>query len=307
MNHSLAVAGHVTPKGHLVSVITVCRNAGTTLEACLISVARQTYRYIEHIVIDGQSTDGTSAILERHRCSLATVVSEPDNGIYDAMNKGLDRAHGEFILFINADDRLVGPSVIADAMSQIALAPDLDVYYGALELLHDGQAIRHDPPPSDRALQEMVLGCLPHQATFARRSVFEKTGPFDLRWRRHADYDWWLKVLGDPTIRLSRINTMVTAYALGGASSDLERGQPEVFAIQNTAAVFRTPEWDRRRIEMYQQALLAMRIAEAKRTAHKDPRRQQHLANVVRSLLMRGLLGPAMQAIRAAKRRLTAG
>ncbi len=122
---------------------------------------------------------------------------------------------------------------------------------------------RHVPPPPERAAEEMVLGCLPHQATFARRAVFERTGPFDLRWRRHADYDWWLKVLADPAIRLRQIGTAVACFALGGASSDLAKGQPEVFAIQNASPLYRSPEWDRRRIEMLQKAWLAARIEAA--------------------------------------------
>ncbi|MBX9873513.1 MAG: glycosyltransferase, partial [Beijerinckiaceae bacterium] len=191
----------------VVSVITVCRNVAATIEACLASVASQTWRAIDHVVIDGASTDGTPAILDRHRAAIATLVSEPDRGIYDAMNKGLARATGDFVIFLNADDRFAGPAALADAMAEIARAPDFDIYYGGLEIRHGEHMLRHDPPPPGQALEEMVLGCLPHQSTLARRAVFDRTGPFDLRWRRHADYDWWLRVLGDPAIRLRRIDT----------------------------------------------------------------------------------------------------
>ena len=291
----------------LFSIVTIHYNDLDGLLRTADSIMGQTERKpFEWIVIDGGSTDGSVAYLESLGDQIDVVVSEKDGGIYDAMNKGLVRARGEFILFLNADDRLVGPSAISDAIAQIARAPNNDIYYGALEVLRDGKAIRHVPPPPDRALQEMVVGCLPHQSTFTRRKVFDHTGPFNLRWRIHADYDWWLRVLGDPTIRLCRISTMVTTYALGGASSNLEKGQPEVYAIQNDAGVYRTPEWDRRRIEMYQQELLAMRIAEAKRTASKQPRSKQNLAGVVTPMLMRSLPGPVLRAIRSAKRRLTA-
>ncbi len=250
--------------GPLVSVITVCRNAAATLEACLSSVAGQTYAPVEHVLIDGASTDSTAAILDRHASRLAVVVSEPDEGIYDAMNKGVARARGEFVIFINADDHFASPDSLRDAMAEIARQPDGDVYYGALEVRGIGAPFRHAPPPPENAAEEMVLGCLPHQATLARRSVFERTGPFDLRWRRHADYDWWLKVLSDPTIRLRQIQTTVASFALGGASSELAKGQPEVFAIQNASPLYRTPEWDRRRLEMFQEAWLAARIEAAR-------------------------------------------
>jgi glycosyltransferase involved in cell wall biosynthesis len=291
----------------VVSIITVCRNAAATLEACLASVAAQTWQAVDavdYVIVDGASTDHTAAILDRYQGIIATRVSEPDLGIYDAMNKGLARAKGEFVIFLNADDRFVGPTAIADAMAEIARAPDHDVYYGSLEIRHGRSTMRHDPPPPARAAEEMVLGCLPHQATFARRAVFDRTGPFDLRWRRHADYDWWLLVLADPAIRLHRIDTLVASYAMGGASADLAKGQPEVFEIQNSAALFATPEWNRRRIEIYQHALLARRIEEVERCADRAPWTQPHQVGRVRSWLVRSLPEPAVGAIRTVKRRL---
>ena len=288
----------------LVSVVTVCRNAAATLETCIESVTAQTWPAIDYVVVDGASTDDTPAILDRHRGAIATLISEPDRGIYDAMNKGLARARGEFVIFLNADDRFAGPTAVADAMAAIARAPGADIYYGSLEIRHGKDSMRHDPPPPSRAAEEMVLGCLPHQATFARRAVFDRTGPFDLRWRRHADYDWWLKVLADPALRLKRIDTVVASYAMGGASSELAKGQPEVFAIQNEAALFRTPEWDRRRIEMYQQAVLALRMELMERNAGRAPWTQPHLVGRIRSWLVRSLPEPVVEAIRTAKRRL---
>lgn len=249
----------------LVSVITVCFNAAATLEACLESVAAQTWRPIEHIVIDGASTDGTRDILERRRDQIATLVSEADGGIYDAMNKGIARARGEFVFFLNADDLFASPGAVAEAMAAISRDPDGDVYYGSIMVRDGTQITRHDPPPPEQAAEEMVLGCLPHQGTFARRAVFGRTGSFDVRWRRHADYAWWMKVIADPEIRLRQIPTLVASFALGGASSDLAKGQPEVYAIQNSATLYRTPAWDRRRLEMFQNAYLSARIELAKR------------------------------------------
>lgn len=247
----------------LVSIVTVCRNAAATLEACLASVASQSYAPIEHIIIDGASTDGTIAIIERYRAGLAVVVSEPDRGLYDAMNKAVARSSGEFLIFLNADDVFTGPDALRDAMREIARQPDGDVYYGTLDVKMGTVTHRYVPPPPAQAAEEMVIGCLPHQATLARRAVFDRTGPFDLQWRRHADYDWWLKVLADPAIRVRQISTPVACFALGGASSDLAKGQPEVFAIQNASPLYRSAEWDRRRIELFQKAWLGARMEAA--------------------------------------------
>jgi glycosyltransferase involved in cell wall biosynthesis len=287
----------------VVSVITVCRNAAATLEACLASVAEQSYAPVEHIVIDGASSDGTAGLLARHRARLAVLVSEPDGGIYDAMNKGLGRATGEFVIFLNADDVFTGPDALRDAMAEIARQPDGDIYYGSLEVRMDGVRHRHVPPPPEMAAEEMVLGCLPHQATLARRSVFARTGPFDLRWRRHADYAWWIKVISDPAIRLRRIGTAVASFAAGGASSDLARGQPEVYAIQNESPLYRSEAWDRKRLAMFQDAYLAARIeAERLREALAPGSRQPGPS--LRARLVGALPPPVAAALRSARRRL---
>lgn len=244
----------------VVSVITVCRNAETTLETCIASVLAQSYPAIEYIVIDGASTDATASILARHSAGIAVLVSEPDRGLYDAMNKGIRRASGEFLLFMNADDYFADAHAVADAMAEIAAAPRADVYYGCLLVRTPAGKFRYDPPSPEMAAEEMVLGCLPHQATFARSAVFERVGQFDLRWRRHADYDWWLKVMADPELRLARIRRIIASYAMGGASSDLAKGQPEIYAIQNASSVYRSAEWDRRRLEMFQEAYLKARL-----------------------------------------------
>jgi glycosyltransferase involved in cell wall biosynthesis len=254
------VASATTRSLPVVSIITVCRNAAATLDTCITSVLAQTYPAIEYVVVDGASTDSTADILSRHRAGIAVLLSEPDRGLYDAMNKGIRLASGEFLLFMNADDYFADAKAVADAMAEIAAAPHADVYYGSLLVRMSGGKVRHDPPPPEAAAEEMVLGCLPHQATFARRAVFQRVGEFDLRWRRHADYDWWLKVMADPELRLGRIGRVIASYAMGGASSDLAKGQPEVYAIQNASPLYRSAEWDRRRLELFQQAYLKARV-----------------------------------------------
>ena len=102
-----------------ISVITVCFNSQATIERSIQSVVAQQWPEVEHIVIDGGSTDGTLAILERFRPHLAVLVSEPDKGIYDAMNKGLARATGDVVCFLNADDQYANATVLAQVAQQM--------------------------------------------------------------------------------------------------------------------------------------------------------------------------------------------
>src|SRR5688572_31882927 len=115
-----------------ISVVTVCYNSHSTIERTLISVAEQTHPDVEHIVIDGGSSDGTLGIIERHRAGLAVVVSERDRGLYDAMNKGWARASGEVVGFLNADDAFSGPDVLA-AVAEAFEQTGSEAVYGDLE------------------------------------------------------------------------------------------------------------------------------------------------------------------------------
>jgi glycosyltransferase involved in cell wall biosynthesis len=247
-----------------ISVVTVCCNAGAVIEGCLRSVAEQTHRDVEHIVIDGLSSDGTVAAVRRYP-HVAALVSEPDRGIYDAMNKGLDRVTGDYVLFLNADDRFASATALANAVAAIERDAGADVYYGWLEVRPiDGATHVFRPPPPAEAPRLMICGCLPHQSTLARPSVFSRTGRFDLRYRCHADYDWFLKVLADPAIDVRSVDEVIGSFQEGGISSQLAARQPEVYAIQNRSPLYATPEWDRTRIAVLQEAFLRERIETAR-------------------------------------------
>jgi glycosyltransferase involved in cell wall biosynthesis len=247
-----------------VSIVLVCRDAANCIETCLRSVAEQTYEDVEFIVIDGASEDGTLDMLAKYRSRLAHLVSEPDNGIYPAMNKGLSLASGDLVYFLGADDYLVDERVIADVVDVVQSHPEGDVYYGPIEVRdEDGNKGVHKPEGPEKSAEVMVCGCLPHQSTFARRRVFDRTGPFDERYRYHADYDWFLKIIADPEIELIRFDRVVASFRMGGMSSQLAKGQPEAYRIQNASALYKSQEWSERRIAIFQEALLATRIREA--------------------------------------------
>jgi hypothetical protein len=243
-----------------ISIITVCYNANAVVDGCLQSVAAQTYGDIEHIVIDGLSSDGTADTVVRYP-HITMFVSERDKGIYDAMNKGLNRVTGDYVIFLNADDKFPNTSSLADAVDAIRQNCGADVYYGWLEVRPlDGPAVIFRPPAPADVPEFMIAGCLPHQSTLARPSVFVKTGLFDLRYRYHAEYDWFLKIIDDPTIDVRALDLVIGSFQEGGASSQLAKGQPEAYAIQNQSPLYAKPEWDKRRIVALQEALLRERL-----------------------------------------------
>src|SRR3989442_11126280 len=171
-----------------VSVITVVRNGARTIEASVESALAQTHRPLEHLVVDGGSTDGTVAILRRHGERIRWI-SEPDRGLYDAMNKGvslvLDPAR--YVIFLNADDTFHAPDAVARAL---ALSDREDLLYGRLE--------RFDEELGDRDVigrpvtsRDLLFGMkCHHQTILCRRRVFDRIGAFRLDYRIAADYDW---------------------------------------------------------------------------------------------------------------------
>ena len=250
------------PREVCFSIITVTRNAARHIGACLDSVAAQTHLKIEHLVIDGASTDGTQDIVAHQIRRPAFLVSEPDCGIYSAMNKGLARATGDYILFLGADDFLFDKAVLADVAAFLTAQGFPDVIYGDIETRAPSgrRGIYRAPRPAD-ALDVMICGCLPHQATFAHRRVFfDRVGLFDTRYRVQADYDWFLRVLGAEGLEIRHMDRIIASFALDGASSQLQRGQGETYAIQNAFPLYRQPEWIERRLFAFQRELLAHRV-----------------------------------------------
>jgi glycosyltransferase involved in cell wall biosynthesis len=245
-----------------VSFITVCRNAAEEIGDTLRSISAQSHPTLQQVIVDGASTDGTLTEVERLALPGVTVVSERDAGIYDAMNKGIGLAIGDLICFLNAGDTLIDSEVTADVVRFFELNPDVDVAYGGLRVIDvDGACHDFMPPPAELALDELVRGCLPHQATFARPKVFERTQGFDLSYRIHADHDWFVKVAFAPDIKLARIERTIATFKLGGTSSRLEESQPEFYAIQNRAEGYQSQTWLSRRIEILQARVLDERLA----------------------------------------------
>lgn len=185
-------------KAHpLFSIITVTYNAASTLEVTLQSIASQTYTGVEALVIDGASTDGTLAIAERYRSHLARVVSEPDKGLYDAMNKGMALATGDYLCFLNAGDTFHENDTLEKIVQSIEEnSPLPDVIYGETALVDNERnfvRMRRLQAPEElnwKSFKRGMLVC--HQAFIARRAL---AMPYDLTYRYSADVDWCIKVM----------------------------------------------------------------------------------------------------------------
>jgi len=205
-----------------ISVITVTFNCASVIQDCISSVAGQTHSDIEHIVIDGKSTDGTVEILKEHMDSLAVLVSEPDNGIYDAMNKGIAFASGDIIGFLNADDfyahdrvlEVVAKCFIGDPMLDVCYA-DL-MYVDQFDLTH---TVRYWQSNSFVPGSFSCGWCPPHPTFFVRRSVYERFGGFDLSYRIAADVELMMRLLEVHKLRVKYVPDVWVKMRMGGTTN----------------------------------------------------------------------------------------
>ena len=177
-----------------ISIITVTYNAEATIERTLKSVAMQTYPDIEHLVIDGASKDRTVEIARRY--PHAIVVSEPDKGLYDAMNKGLKRATGDYLCFLNAGDKLHSKDTLAHLIELVSNGSPVGVLYGDTHIV-DAQGnflrSRRLTPPEHLTWRSFKAGMLVcHQAFYINRQIAQ---PYDLTYRFSADFDWCIRCM----------------------------------------------------------------------------------------------------------------
>lgn len=197
-----------------LSVIMVCLNSATTIRGALESVAAQTYRPIELVVVDGGSSDGTMKIVAEFRDIPGVRVSSPDQGIYDAMNHGVMLATGDWIYFLNSDDRFADENVVQYAMAAAASFP-CDVLYGDVDCVYPRRVVRKSH--ANVSTSNIGYEGLCHQSIFARRDAFHRIGGFDLRYRIAADYDWVLRAFR-AGLRMHHIPVCVARYSMSGFS-----------------------------------------------------------------------------------------
>ena len=199
----------------LVSVITVVRNGVEHLEEAIQAVAAQSYPHIEHIVIDGGSTDGTLDILYRYDDKVAYWMSQKDRGLYDAMNKGVQRVTDpeSYILFANADDALYSADSVASALS---LSRGEDLLYGKM-VFSDGRI--SGILGREVHFMDLARETLCHPATFVRKRVFDQIGPFDTSFSIAADYDHIVRAFASK-VSTRFVDVIVSRMRMGGLSDE---------------------------------------------------------------------------------------
>lgn len=204
-----------------ISVITISYNAAETIEETILSVVNQDYADIEYIIVDGGSTDQTKTIVDKYRSQISKFISEPDNGIYDAMNKGLDLATGDIIAVLNADDVYADDSVLRD-VDEALKASGAETCYGDLEYVN-----RLNP---DKVIRKWVSGPFrrenfrkgwmpPHPAFFVKRNIYTEFGHFNTDLKTSADYELMLRLLYRHKVSVCYLPRVLVKMKVGGQSN----------------------------------------------------------------------------------------
>lgn len=204
-----------------ISIITATYNSQASVESTIASVLSQSHSDIEYIIIDGGSTDRTLSIIDKYRDRISKIISEPDNGIYDALNKGLRIATGDVIGFLHADDVFSSPDVL-DRVAEAFVDNNVRFMYGDLVYvdISDKKIVRKwiAAPFNHKLLSRGWMP--PHPTVYCRRNIYDEFGIFDTRYNISADYDFVTRVL-------SQLNSSAIAYnpqimvrmRIGGASN----------------------------------------------------------------------------------------
>ncbi len=208
----------------ILSVITVCFNAEKTIERTIKSVLQQTYSGIQHIIIDGSSTDGTMNIINNYRDKIAVVISEKDAGLYDGMNKGIKTATGDYVYFLNADDEFYSNEVVEKIFDSAEAA---DVYYGEVMFTDkDGEELGLRSRVTNQRTPEVLHWkglqkgmVVSHQAFFVKRKL---AGEYDLRYKICSDIDWMINCLKHSS-NIINTHLVFAKFAAGGTSKQRQK------------------------------------------------------------------------------------
>jgi glycosyltransferase involved in cell wall biosynthesis len=208
------------------SVITVCYNSESTLADTIESVLSQMDVSVEYIVIDGGSTDGTHAILKKYQSYIQQVVIEPDNGTYDAMNKGLGLVNNDLVAILNSDDLFADEQVLARVAAAFEANPDLDIVYGDLIYVDQKDTNRHMRYWKNISYYPDFFedGYVPpHPSFFVKRKVYQEAGDFDLTYRMAADFDLMYRFLSIHKFSSYYLPKVLVHMRLGGATNNSYR------------------------------------------------------------------------------------
>ncbi|CAD0006594.1 glycosyltransferase family 2 protein [Flavobacterium salmonis] len=209
-----------------VSIITICYNRKETITNCIESVLSQNYPDIEYIVIDGNSTDGTKEIIQSYGQRISTYLSEPDNGMYDAINKGLKIAGGDIIGLMHSDDVFYDNEVVSKIVTMFKMFPSRDGVYGdGIYVTNDAEEkIVRDRIGGAYNYKKIKSGWLPlHPTVYLRKSIIEKLGYYNLDFKIASDTEFLLRYLFKSRVKLAYLNTYLVKMKMGGLSTSRSR------------------------------------------------------------------------------------
>ncbi|NDP19745.1 MAG: glycosyltransferase [Paludibacter sp.] len=206
-----------------VSIITATYNSEKSIQRTIDSVAAQDYANIEHIIIDGGSTDNTVGIIKINNCKISSFVSERDKGIYDALNKGINLSSGDIIGFLNSDDVYTNSHVISRIVNCFKIK-NTDLVYGNLVY----QSKNEENKKTIRYWRSNVYspGCLkygwmpPHPTLYCKREVYEKWGLYNENFKISSDYEFILRIFKQPTVSKAFLPTIIVKMDVGGVSNN---------------------------------------------------------------------------------------
>ncbi len=204
-----------------ISIITVTYNSAATLEQTLRSVMEQTCKNVEHIVVDGGSTDGTLAIIEKYKTGISKVISEKDNGLYDALNKGIDLCTGDVVGILHSDDFYIHNRVL-ESYAALFSQSNCDAAYSDLYYV--------DKSNTDKIIRKWKSGRYtpgafingwmpPHPTFFVKRELYQQFGKFNLQFKSAADYELMLRFIHKHNIKLAYLPEYTVKMRVGGKSN----------------------------------------------------------------------------------------
>lgn len=209
-----------------ITIITVCYNRKGTIEKAIKSVLEQNYQDIEYIIVDGNSTDGTKEIIESYRDKISQYISEPDKGMYDAINKGLKLATGEVIGLMHSDDEFYDKNAITKIAARFNFYPNTEGVYG------DGIYVSNDK--EERLIRNRIGGVfrlkkvkegwLPlHPTVYLKKSIIDKHGLYNLDFNIASDTEFLLRYLYKYKIKMTYVNAYIVKMRMGGMSTNAKR------------------------------------------------------------------------------------
>lgn len=204
-----------------ISVITAVFNNRDTILDCLASVREQTYHDIQHVVIDGASTDGTSDLLHQHRSRIDVLVCEPDRGIYDALNKGIAHCNGDVIGFMHADD-IYADNQVLTRVARAFVDPEVGMVFGDLQYVtkEDTSRVFRHWRAGEFSPAKLAWGWMPpHPTLYVRRDIYSRLGGFDTAFKIAADYDYVLRLFSSSSLKSVYVPDVLVKMRVGGASN----------------------------------------------------------------------------------------